>query len=217
MTIVIAVDGPAASGKGTLARRLAIHYGLPYLDTGTLYRGVARDMLAANEDVENPNIAETYARMLDPRTLESEQLRDNVVGAAASMVAKHEPVRRALLDYQRKFASQERGAVIDGRDIGTVICPNADVKLFVTASLAERSRRRFLELKIRGQNVTEDQIRDDIAARDQQDSKRKTAPLQQAEDAYLLDTTRLDIETVFNTALKHIENKLKYKPKRHKE
>lgn len=209
MKMIIAVDGPAASGKGTIARRIAIHYGLPYLDTGALYRAVARDMLSEGLDLNDVKMAEKIAHEIDPISLDDNSIRSRDVGAAASVIAKHPTVRDALLHYQQNFAANERGAVLDGRDIGTIICPHADVKLYVTASLHERARRRYAELKIKGEKVTEEQIFNEIEARDKRDQTRSTAPLQQAEDSYLLDTTNLDIETAFNTAIRLIEDKIK--------
>ncbi|MEM7620700.1 MAG: (d)CMP kinase [Pseudomonadota bacterium] len=209
--MIIAVDGPAASGKGTLARRLAVHYGLPYLDTGTLYRGVARDMLDAGADLHDTQIAKQYAELIDPETFSDARIRRPEIGAAASIVAKHDAVRQALLLYQRQFAYQSRGAVLDGRDIGTVICPDASVKLFVTASLKERSRRRHAELKIRGEAVTLGQVEAEIAARDKQDSSRLSAPLKQADDSHFFDTTHLDIETTFQRVVRLIDTKISEK------
>lgn len=204
--MIIAVDGPAASGKGTVARRVSVHYGLPYLDTGTLYRGVALQVIEDNGDLENAEYAASIAQKLDTSLLESSRIRDRDVGAAASKVAKHQPVRDALLKFQRDFAANERGAVLDGRDIGTVVCPDAHVKLFVTASVEERARRRYAELKIKGEDVTEEQILDDIRERDRRDMSRSAAPLKQSEDSYLLDTTNLDIEGTFKTAVRLIDD-----------
>ncbi len=204
--MIIAVDGPAASGKGTVARRVSVHYGLPYLDTGTLYRGVALQVIKNNGDLEDAEYAASKAEKLDTNVLENSRIRDRDVGAAASKVAKHQLVRDVLLQFQRDFAANERGAVLDGRDIGTVVCPEADVKLFVTASVEERARRRYAELKIKGEEVTEEQILEDIRERDRRDMSRSAAPLKQSEDSYLLDTTNLDIEGTFEAAVRLIED-----------
>src|SRR6478752_720671 len=192
--MIIAIDGPAASGKGTIGKLVAAHYGLAYLDTGTLYRAVARDTLAKGEDPTDADAASASAKALDPGTLGDPELRAPGLGEAASLVAKHPKVRQELLAYQRSFSRQKPGAVLDGRDIGTVICPDADVKLFVTATPEERARRRFRELTQTGSPVTEAEVFDDIRRRDERDANRAAAPLVRAEDAVLLDTTNLDID-----------------------
>jgi len=202
--MIIAIDGPAASGKGTLARRLAAHFGLPHLDTGLLYRAVGAACLSDGTLRDGDRAAEAAAR-LDVSALDPDALRTAELGEAASVVAAEPKVRAALLDLQRRFAGQPGGAVLDGRDIGTVICPDADVKLFVTASAEVRAERRFLELKNRGEDVTYAAVLEDIARRDQRDSSRSSAPLTLAEDAILLDTSRLGIEEVVAAALRVVE------------
>ncbi|MFN3855790.1 MAG: (d)CMP kinase [Phreatobacter sp.] len=203
--MIIAIDGPAASGKGTLARRLAAHYGLPCLDTGLLYRGVGRIMLDRGFPLDNAAIAATIAANLDLADLDPERLRDRPTGEAASVVAAHGAVRRALLDLQRAFAHQPGGAVLDGRDIGTVIAPDAQVKIFVTASPQERARRRFRELVGRGELAdsaeAEAAVLADILKRDARDSGRADAPLAVAPGAAVLDTTDLGPDAAFAAAL----------------
>ena len=167
--MIIAIDGPAASGKGTLAKRVAAHYGLHHLDTGRLYRAVARDTLAAGGDPSDAGAALAAARALDAKSLDDPDLRTPELGEAASLVARHPEVRKTLLAYQRAFARRKPGAVIDGRDIGTIVCPDADVKLFVTATPEERARRRYREFKDDGIDVTEKEVLADILARDTRD------------------------------------------------
>lgn len=203
--MIIAIDGPAGVGKGTLAKRLARHYGLPHLDTGALYRAVGRDVLARGGDPADVGAATDAARALDPKTLDDVGLRTERVGAAASVVAAIPEVRAALLDFQRNFARREPGAVLDGRDIGTVICPEAEVKLFVTASAEVRAERRLRELRERGVAADFDRILAEIRERDVRDSSRSTAPLRPAADAVLLDTSALDIEQAFAAALAIVE------------
>lgn len=202
--MIIAIDGPAASGKGTLARRLAAHFGLPHLDTGLLYRAVGAACLSDGTLRDGDRAAEAAAR-LNVSALDPDALRTAELGEAASVVAAEPKVRAALLDLQRRFAGQPGGAVLDGRDIGTVICPDADVKLFVTASAEVRAERRFLELKSRGEDVTYAAVLEDIARRDQRDSSRSSAPLTLAEDATLLDTSCLGIGEVVAAALRIVE------------
>jgi len=207
--VIVAIDGPAASGKGTLAKRIAAHYGLPHLDTGLIYRGVGRIMLDRGFPLDNVEIAATIAEHLDLADLDPERLRTRETGEAASVVAAHGPVRKALLDLQRRFASQPGGAVLDGRDIGTVIAPEAEAKLFVTATPAERARRRFRELVARGELTDSDAdyrtVLADIEKRDARDSARADAPLAVAADAITLDTTHLGIEEAFAAALAIVE------------
>jgi len=203
--MIIAIDGPAASGKGTLAKRIAVHYRLRHLDTGALYRAVARDTLAEGGDLTDASAAVIAASRLDVATLGDPALRLAGLGEAASVVARHPDVRAVLLAYQRTFAQGGSGAVIDGRDIGTVICPDADVKLFVTATPEERARRRFLELSQNGVEIGEQEVLADIQARDERDRTRGASPLRQAEDAALLDTTNLDIDAAFRAAIDLIE------------
>jgi cytidylate kinase len=199
--MIIAIDGPAASGKGTLAQRIAGHFGYVWLDTGLLYRAVARDALAVGTDLEDTAACTRVAAALDAVTLGDPALRTTQIGEAASVVAKHPGVRAALLDFQRAFAQTSPGAVLDGRDIGTVICPDADVKIFVTADVEVRARRRFEEYVRRGENVTYEDVLDVIRQRDARDAGRAAAPLLQAPDAVLLDTTAMNIEMAFQAAL----------------
>ena len=203
--MLIAIDGPAASGKGTLGRLIAAHYGLPHLDTGKLYRAVARDTLAAGHAPSHADAALAAAKALDPATLDDPKLMEGRLGEAASIVASHPGVREALRAYQRAFAGQVSGAVIDGRDIGTVICPDADVKLFVTASAETRALRRYRELREAGHSVTEAEVLADIERRDERDKTRTISPLRKARDAYLLDTTNLDIDAAFKAAIALID------------
>lgn len=207
MSMIIAIDGPAASGKGTLAKRIAMHFGLPWLDTGLLYRAVARDVVANGGDLEDVMAAESAARSIAAETLEDPALRGPRAGDAASIVAKIPEVRAALLNYQRAFAAQEGGAVLDGRDIGTVVCPSAHVKIFVTASDEARARRRFLEHQGRGEAISYEELLADIRRRDARDSNRSAAPMQAAADALHLDTTELDADQVFQAALDMINRK----------
>jgi len=203
LTLIIAIDGPAASGKGTLARRLAAALDLPYLDTGLLYRAVGRRLLEQGGDPADAEKAAWAARAVQPDDIQRPGLRSPEIDAAASRVAAVPAVRAALLDFQREFGNR-RGAVLDGRDIGTVVFPGAAVKLFVTASLAERARRRWLELRSRGVDADLDQVAADLRARDAQDETRAAAPLRPASDAILLDTTRLDPEAAFAEAMKAV-------------
>lgn len=199
--MIIAIDGPAASGKGTLARRIAAHFGLPWLDTGLLYRAVARDVLANRSDLEDVAAAAAAARSVVAESLDDPALRGPKAGDAASIVAKNPDVRAALLDYQRQFSARPGGAVLDGRDIGTVVCPGAHVKIFVTASDEARARRRFLEHQGRGEDVTYDDLLADIRRRDARDSGRSAAPMIAARDALHLDTTELDADQAFEAVL----------------
>ncbi len=205
--MIIAIDGPAASGKGTLARRLAAHYGLPHLDTGLLYRATARALLDAGMALEDEAQAVAAARGLALTDFDEERLRGREMGEAASIIAASPAVRAALAEAQRSFARRPQGAVLDGRDIGTVICPAAEVKIFVTADPEERARRRMLELLARGEPVSLASLLDDIAKRDARDSGRSTAPLRRAADAALLDTTRLDVEAAFKAAVAIVEGR----------
>ena len=203
--MIIAIDGPAASGKGTIGKRVAAHYAFAYLGTGSLYRAVARDTLARGEDPADAGAALRSAKALDPSTLGDPNLRKPGLGEAASLVARHAKVRNELLAYQRSFARARSGAVLDGRDIGTVICPDADVKLFVTATPEERARRRYLELKQAGIAIDEAKVLSEIRRRDERDKNRAAAPLRQAPDAHLLDTTNLDIDAAFRAAIDLID------------
>ncbi|MGQ0455438.1 MAG: (d)CMP kinase [Hyphomicrobium sp.] len=208
-SLVIAIDGPAASGKGTLAKRIADHYRLPCLDTGLLYRAVARDVAARGAALEDAEAAVAAARALDASTLDDPKLRGPAAGDAASIVARIAPVRAALLDYQRAFAAKLGGAVLDGRDIGTVVCPNADIKIFVTATAEERARRRHLEHRARGDDISYDTVLADIRRRDARDTSRDIAPLEAAADALRLDTTDLDADQALKAALAMIEARAK--------
>ena len=203
--MVIAIDGPAASGKGTLARRLAAHYRLPHLDTGLLYRAVARSLLDHGRSLSEEEAAVAAAKSLDLNAFEDARLRGREMGEAASVVSAFPAVRDALLDLQRRFAAQPGGAVLDGRDIGTVVCPRADGKLFVTASAEERARRRCRELLARNEPADYETVLADIRRRDERDSTRSAAPLRQAEDAIRLDTTELDAEGAFAAAVEIVE------------
>ncbi len=199
--IVIAIDGPSAAGKGTLARRLAAHFGLPHLDTGLLYRAVG---LKAEKTGRPP---EEVAAGLDPADLADPELRTDVAGQAASKVAAMPQVRAKLLDFQKKFALQAAGAVLDGRDVGTVICPEAPVKLFVTASAEARAERRYRELRAKGVDTIKPRVLAEMAERDRRDSERAAAPLKAAPDAYHLDTSDMDADAAFAAALAFIERK----------
>lgn len=206
--MIVAIDGPAASGKGTLARRLAEHLGFPCLDTGLLYRAVARDVVARHFRLDDTWAAVAAARALDPESLFDPALRSASAGDAASLVARIPTVRTALLAYQRAFARQKPGAVLDGRDIGTVVCPDADVKIFVTASPEVRARRRFVELAARSPDVAYETVLADILARDARDADRSVSPLAMAADAMLLDTSNLSIEAAFDAAVGLIKRKI---------
>jgi CMP/dCMP kinase len=200
VTLVIAIDGPAAAGKGTLAKRLAAHFGLPHLDTGLLYRATGRRVLDAGGDPADPATAEAAARALRPEDFSRADLRGPEADTAAAAVASIPAVRAALLAFQRDFG-RARGAVLDGRDIGTIVFPDARIKLFVTASVEARGRRRWLELRARGVAADLDKVTAQVRQRDQQDRDRTAAPLVRAADARLLDTTELDPDATFARAL----------------
>jgi len=203
--MIIAIDGPAASGKGTLAKRLAAHFGYRHLDTGAIYRAVAYALISQGTDLADEAAAVSAARGLDPGTFDNPALKSHQVGTAASVVSAYPEVREVLLNFQRQFAAHPPGAVLDGRDIGTVICPNADVKIFVVADPEVRARRRTLEARARGEAADEATILADILARDERDRNRASAPLKAAEDAYLLDNSHLDIEGGVRAAIDIIE------------
>jgi cytidylate kinase len=203
--MIIAIDGPAAAGKGTLAERLAAHYGLPYLDTGLLYRLVGKLMADRRLDPGDAAAATAVAQALDPAALGDPQLRGHEAGELASRVAVHPGVRAALLAFQRDFAARPGGGVLDGRDIGTAVCPHADIKIYVTASPEVRARRRTEELRAKGRTIEYSRILDEIRSRDARDSGRAAAPLQRASDAYLLDTTDKDIEAAFRAAVDFVD------------
>jgi cytidylate kinase len=215
--MIIAIDGPAASGKGTLARRLAARYGLAFLDTGGLYRATALKALDRGEDPADPNTAEAAAKALRPEDLSDARLREDRVAQAASVVAAIPAVRAALLAFQRDFAHHPppgfKGTVLDGRDIGTVVCPEATVKLYVTATAEARALRRFKELQESGNIAIYQRVLEDIEQRDARDRGRQTAPLRQAEDALELDTTALDAEAAFAKAVTLVDEKLAGKPR----
>lgn len=206
--MIIAIDGPAASGKGTLAKRIAALWGLPCLDTGLLYRAVARDVGARGFRLTDTWAALALARSLDHATLDDPALRTPGAGEAASIVAGMPMVRAALLAYQRAFAAQAGGAVLDGRDIGTVVCPNADAKVYVTARPEVRAWRRFSERQQQGHAVIYDTVLADIQSRDARDASRDSAPMRPAADADLLETSDLDIEAAFEAAVGLIKRKI---------
>ncbi|HQT46309.1 MAG: cytidylate kinase [Acidocella sp. 20-63-7] len=204
--MIIAIDGPAAAGKGTLARRLAATLHLPYLDTGQLYRAVGRLVLDDAADPADPNAATAAAERLRPADLARSDLRDATASKAASQVASIPGVRAALLAFQRNFGDTH-GAVLDGRDIGTIIFPHADIKLFVTASPQARAQRRLAEFLAKGESVSFEDVLADLTARDEADKNRAAAPLIPAQDAILLDTSHMDADAAFDAALGHIRQK----------
>jgi len=208
MSIVIAVDGSAASGKGTLAKKLAAHFGFHHLDSGSLYRLTALGVIDAGGDPNNEGDALKAARTFDPSKASDLRIRSAEVGKAASLVSVFPPVRAALLDYQRNFACREPGAVIDGRDIGTVVCPDAAAKLFVDATPEVRAHRRWLELKSYGPAPDEAQILKEIRERDERDTNRAISPQKPAADAALLDTSQLGIDAAFAAALALVQPKV---------
>jgi CMP/dCMP kinase len=203
--MIIAIDGPAASGKGTLARRLAAHYGLHHLDTGLIYRAVAHALISSGVALGDEVAAVNAAQRLDPATLDDPALKSHQVGTAASVVSAIPKVRAALVEFQRQYAKKPPGAVLDGRDIGTVICPDADVKIFVVADPKVRAHRRTLEARARGEVADGAAILADILARDERDQNRTVAPLKPASDAYLLDNSHLDIEGGVRAAIDIVE------------
>ena len=209
--MIVAVDGPAAAGKGTLARRIAQHYRLDHLDTGRLYRATALEALLASSDPADPSLAEAAALRVRRERLGDPRLNEERVAKASSVVAAIPAVRLALLDFQRDFAHRPaggRGAVLDGRDIGTVVCPDADAKIFVTASLEARAARRFKELQAAGADAIYERVLQDMKDRDARDSSRQAAPLRPADDAFVLDTTALGAEAAFAAAIAYIDGKL---------
>ena len=209
--MIVAVDGPAAAGKGTLARRIAEHYRLDHLDTGRLYRATALEALLAGGDPADPTVAEAAATRVGPECLGDPRLKEERVAQASSVVAAIPGVRAALLAFQRDFALRPRGgrgAVLDGRDIGTVICPDADAKIFVTASVDARATRRFKELRAAGVEAIYERVLQDMKDRDARDSGRQVAPLKPADDAFVLDTTALGAEAAFAAAIAYIDGKL---------
>jgi len=209
--MIIAIDGPAASGKGTLAKRLAVELDLALLDTGLLYRAVGLAVLSRDGDPSDPEAAGAAARALDPKDLENPELRGDSAAQAASKVGAIPEVRAALLDFQRTFAAQPpggaKGSILDGRDIGTVVCPDADAKLFVTASVEVRAERRLKELRERGLEAIHDRVLQEMKERDKRDASRAVAPLEPAEDAYVLDTSDLGPDEVVAKALAFIRSR----------
>jgi cytidylate kinase len=203
--MIIAIDGPAASGKGTLGKRLAAHYGLRHLDTGLIYRAVAKALLDAGHSPANRARAVAAAEAIDPSRFDEPALKSQAVGEAASLVSAVPEVRKAVLAFQRDFGRTPPGAVLDGRDIGTVVFPDADVKIFVTATADVRARRRAVELREAGNRVDEAEVLADIQRRDERDTKRSVAPLKPAREAHLLDTTHLDIDAAFRAAIDIVE------------
>jgi len=203
--MIIAVDGPAASGKGTLGKKLAAHYGLRHLDTGLIYRAVGKALLDTSCRTDDAAAAVAAAKALDPASFDEAALKAPAVGEAASVVSTIPEVRAALIAFQRDFAAQPPGAVLDGRDIGTVICPGADVKIYVTATAEARARRRAIEYRAQGRDIDATAVLADILKRDERDSRRAIAPLRQAPDAHLLDTTHLDIDAAIRAAIDIVE------------
>jgi cytidylate kinase len=203
--MIIAIDGPAASGKGTLGKRLAAHYGLAHLDTGLIYRAVAKALIDAGQSPGDVKVAAAAAKALDPSHFDEVALKAHSISEAASIVSAIPEVRDALLAFQREFAARPPGAVLDGRDIGTVICPNADVKIYVTATPEVRARRRSAEYTAQGRNIDEAAVLADIRKRDERDQNRAAAPLRRAPDAHLLDTTHLDIDAAIRAAIDIVE------------
>jgi CMP/dCMP kinase len=203
--MIIAIDGPAASGKGTLGKRLAAHYGLRHLDTGLIYRAVAKALMDRGNSPSDVAAATNAAKMLDSSRFDEIALKAYSISEAASIVSAIPEVRAALLSFQREFAARPPGAVLDGRDIGTVICPDADVKIYVTAKPEARARRRVAEYRAQGRNIDEADVLADIIKRDKRDQSRAAAPLKQAPDAHLLDTTHLDIDAAIRAAIDIVE------------
>ena len=203
--MIIAIDGPAASGKGTLGKKLAAHYGLRHLDTGLIYRAVAKALLDAGQRPDDKTAAVAAARARDPSTFDEAALKIPTVGEAASVVSAIAEVREALLAFQRDFAAKPPGAVLDGRDIGTVICPDAEVKIYVTATPEVRARRRALEYQAAGRAIDEATVLADVKKRDERDMQRAAAPLKQAADAHLLDTSNMDISSAIRAAIDIVE------------
>ncbi|MBO0346514.1 (d)CMP kinase [Roseibium limicola] len=206
--MIIAIDGPAASGKGTLARRLAAYYKLNHLDTGLTYRAVAAALLAKGLPLGDEGVAIDVARNLDLAKMDKSALAAHEIGEAASRVAVLGGLREELVRLQQSFGNKAPGAVLDGRDIGTVVCPDAKVKLFVTATSEARAKRRTNEMLSKGQEAEFESVLDDLKRRDARDSSRSVAPMKQADDAHLLDTTEMDIETAFQAAVDIIDRAL---------
>src|SRR5262245_19198250 len=203
--MIIAIDGPAASGKGTLGKRLAAHYGLAHLDTGLIYRAVAKALIDAGQSPGDVKAAAAVAKALNSSHFDEAELKAHSISEAASIVSAIPQVRDALLAFQREFAARAPGAVLDGRDIGTVICPDAEVKIYVTATPEVRARRRSAAYRAQGRNIDEAAVLADIRKRDERDQKRAAAPLRRAPDAHLLDTTHLDIDAAIQAAIDIVE------------
>ena len=206
---IIAIDGPAASGKGTLARNLASHYGFHHLDTGLTYRAVAKALIDQGLPLDDEAIAARVAQELDLKGLDRTVLSAHEIGEAASKVAVMPEVRRALVEAQRKFADNLPGTVLDGRDIGTVVCPDAPVKLYITASAEVRAERRFNEMRAKNADADYNEVLDDLKRRDERDMNRSASPLKPASDAHLIDTSKMDIEAAFLEAKKLIDAALR--------
>lgn len=205
MNRIIAIDGPTASGKGTLAKKIAEHFNLPYLNTGGLYRSVALYLYKNNlVNFTNEDDVINILNKVDFSNLENEELYTENIGFIASKIAVIQKVRDFLYDFQRQFALQDSGAVLDGRDIGTVICPEANFKFYITASTEERAKRRFNEMQLKGKNTTYEEILKQLTERDKKDKERVNSPLKKAEDAIEIDTTKLNKEEVFNNVIKYI-------------
>ncbi|MEM7685342.1 MAG: (d)CMP kinase [Paracoccaceae bacterium] len=208
MKFIVAIDGPAAAGKGTIARAVAERFSFAHLDTGLLYRAVGKRALNMGRGVIDEGVAELVARELSETDVKDDGLRTVLVSRASSRVAAMPGVRQALLEFQHRFAARDGGAVLDGRDIGTVICPHADVKLYVTASNETRAQRRYDEVTARGEETTLERVAQDLQTRDERDAERDTAPMKQADDAHLLDTTELSIDAAVAKAAEIIEQAL---------
>ncbi len=206
--VAIAIDGPAASGKGTLARQIAAEYGFHHLDTGLSYRAVAKALVDGRQRLDDPAVAEQFARAIDLADLDRDVLSAHAIGEAASKIAVMPAVRQILVEKQREFAAREPGTVLDGRDIGTVVCPDAVMKLYVTATPEVRARRRHVEIMAKGGESLYEEILADIRRRDARDMERADSPLKPADDAHLLDTSEMDIETAFRAAKDLIDRKL---------
>ena len=207
--MIIAVDGPLASGKGTIARALADHFGLPHLDTGSLYRATGLAVIEAGIDPDDAEACARLAAQLDLSAIDEDRIRTAEAGAMASRVAAIPQVREALFDLQRAFATQPGGAILDGRDIGTVICPDAEVKLFVTADAETRARRRWEELRAKGETLSFETMLEQTRERDARDAERTDAPMKPADDATLLDTSSLSIDAAVATAIRIVEKRQK--------
>jgi len=207
--MIIAVDGPLASGKGTIARALADHFGLPHLDTGSLYRATGLAVIEAGIDPDDAEACARLAAQLDLSAIDEDRIRTAEAGAMASRVAAIPQVREALFDLQRAFATQPGGAILDGRDIGTVICPDAEVKLFVTAEAETRARRRWEELRAKGETLSFETMLEQTRERDARDAERTDAPMKPADDATLLDTSSLSIDAAVATAIRIVEKRQK--------